>query len=276
MVDSFENKKGRVLVWHDEFDNNEIDLNNWTCKMTMGGKDRVYDNSEKHIRLEKGQVHLQVHKNKDIDKPWSLPAGFTTYNTMLFKYGYLEMRAKIPFRHGAWPSFWMQSATPFKTVDWFSEVDIFEVFSSTDTVLANIHKWHEGKHSMLGTVLESKKRAYKFKNIDNLNDEYHVYGFEWDKKHMRFYVDDEMFCEFPIDKNNCQVPNDLISGVEGFHDFHFIIINNEIFTPNGGWVKEEFSLSDNDPLPIDYFIDWIRLYQKDGEEIMLKEEIMAR
>ena len=27
---------------------------------------------------------------------------------------------------------------------------------------------------------------------------------------------------------------------------------------------------------IDYFIDWIRLYQKDGEEIMLKEEIMAR
>ena len=270
------NKKGRTLVWHDEFAEGKINFDKWKFYATMGANDHLYDNSERHARVENGQMHLQVHKNESKEKPWSLSNGFTTYDTMLFKYGYLEMRAKIPFRHGAWPSFWMLSKTPFRTVDWFSEIDIFEVFSSEEKLVCNLHKWCDGKHSSLDSVLDAKIRSYYFRNLKTLNDEYHVYGFEWDKDYMRFYVDGEMFCEFAIGEDTCQVPNDLISGVQGYHDFHFVTINNEVFTPNGGWVIPDFSLTDDDPLPIDYYIDWIRLYQKDGEEILLKDDIAER
>ena len=39
-------KYGRTLVWHDEFDKAEIDFDKWNFRRTMGGADRIYDNSE--------------------------------------------------------------------------------------------------------------------------------------------------------------------------------------------------------------------------------------
>lgn len=49
----------------------------------------------------------------------ALSHGFCTIDTMNFKYGYLEIRACVPFRHGAWPSFWMKSNTPFAKCTWY-------------------------------------------------------------------------------------------------------------------------------------------------------------
>lgn len=270
-------KKGkRNLVWYEDFCDNAIDFDKWQFRRTMFGYDRQYDNTEKHARIENNNMVLCVNRNNNSEKPWSLPQGLTTYNTMLFKYGYLEMRARIPFQHGAWPSFWMQSNTDFKSVSWFSEVDIFEVFSSDCSLIANLHKWSKDKHSSLDKTINKKLRTYVFDNIEKLNEEYHIYGFEWNPDYMRFFVDDVKFAEFSITKHNCLVPNDVINGVEGFHDFHFIIFNNEIFTPKGGYVVDEYSLSSEDPIPINYYIDWVRLYQKDGEEIMLKKEIDSK
>ena len=41
----------------------------------------------------------------------------------------------------------------------------------------------------------------------------------------------------------------------------------ERFTPGHGWCPAEFRITLDDKLPIDYYIDWMRLYQKDGEEM---------
>ena len=63
---------------------------------------------------------------------------------MSFRYGYLEMRARVPYSKGAWPSFWLLSggALGANPNDAYRvEVDIFEVFSSCDTATPNIHKW---------------------------------------------------------------------------------------------------------------------------------------
>ena len=269
-------KHGRKLVWHDEFDKDTIDFDKWNFRRTMGGADRIYDNSEKHARIEDGKLLMQVHKTDDPEHPYSLSEGFTTSDTMLFTYGYLEIKARPPFRHGAWPSFWMQSATPFRTVPWFSEVDIYEIFSSPNKVVANIHKWGEGKHTSLDGVENANGRAYFYKDFENLNDEYHIYGYEWDEKYMYFYVDGEMYIKFDITDEGCQVPNHVLPGAQCFHDPHFIIFNDEIFTPNGGWVVPDWSLVDEDPIPIDYYIDYVRLYQKEGERLILKDEIAKK
>ncbi len=267
-------KHGRKLVWHDEFDEGKINFDKWNFRGTMGGPDRVYDNSEKHARVENGEMLMQIHRTDDPEHPFSLPQGFTTSDTMLFTYGYLEMRSKISFRHGAWPSFWMQSATPFRTVPWFSEVDIYEIFSSTNKVVSNIHKWGQGQHTSLES--DSDTRAYFYKDFENLNDEYHVYGFEWDSEYMYFYVDGEMYVKFSITEEGCQVPNHVLPGAQCYHDPHFIIFNNEIFTPNGGWIVPAWSITDEDPTPIDYHIDYVRLYQKEGERLILKDEIAKK
>ena len=261
-------KKGRVLVWHDEFDKETLDPEKWCFRRTMSTKDRDYDNTEKHIRIEKQNVHMQVWRSDKEGLNYSLPEGLTTWGTMNYKYGYLEMRAKIPFRHGAWPSFWEQSCTVFQTTPWMSEIDIFEVFSNEKTLASALHKWGYKTHCSVGGG------SYTFEEYENLNDEYHIYALEWDPQEIKFYVDDNLYGTVPIDPVNGNFKHEIIDGTSGFHDFHFVIMNNEIFSPESTWKPEGWALTDEDEMPIDYYIDWIRLYQNpEKEELKLKPEI---
>jgi len=269
-------KMGRRLVWHDEFDGPGIDFDKWGFDRTMSAADREYDNSEKYCRVEDGMAHLQVWRSDKDGCNYTLSEGFNTGDTMVFKYGYLEMRARIPFRHGAWPSFWMTANTPFRKASWMSEIDIYEVFSNDRSVVSNLHKWGGGQHVMLPGGEGSLNRAYTFEDYENLNNEFHVYGFEWDAREMSFYVDGYKYTTYPIALDNGgDFAPDVHTGVDGFHDFHRVIINNEIFSPGSSWKPDPWVLTDEDEMPIDYYIDWIRLYQKDGEEIRLKDEIAA-
>ncbi len=267
-------KHGRKLVWHDEFEGNALDMDKWCFVRTMGAADRDYDNSDKHVRVEDGNLHLMVWPSDKEGINYSLPEGVTTKHTMNFKYGYLEMCARVPFRHGAWPSFWMQSCTPFQKADYMAETDIFEIFSNPQDVVANIHKWGQGKHVMVDGVEGSSIRYYRFEDHENLNNEFHTYGFEWDEHDMRFYVDDHLFCTLHVDERGEFGTNDL-PGMDGFHDPAFVILNNEIFSPGSSWHVDDWILTDADPMPIDYYIASMRLYQKEGEEIYLKDEIAA-
>ncbi len=89
---------------------------------------------------------------------------------------------------------------------------------------------------------------------------------EWTPEAISFLVDGERFMTVPIDAANDFAPQPL-AGMAGFHDPHYVIFNNEVFTPGHGWCPEGARLRpEDDPFPIDYEIDWVRLWQKDGEE----------
>ena len=96
--------------------------------------------------------------------------------------------------------------------------------------------------------------------------EYHVYACEWTEDWMKFYVDGHCYSTVPITEAD-DFSRDKLKGMEGFRDPMGIIINNEIFTPGHAWCPKEKRITADDRLPIDYWVDWIRLYQKDGEEI---------
>lgn len=269
-------KHGRVLVWHDEFDGTELDREKWGFDRSMGGKDRIYDNGPEQFRIEDGKVHMLTRLSGDAEKPFILPEALATNRTMVFKHGYVEMCGRLPFRHGAWPSFWMQSATPFSKANYFSEIDILEGYSSPNQIGSTLHKWGKGKHS--GLDVENKiivdNWKYTFKNPENLNNEYHTYGFEWDEKFARFYVDDEMYASFPIDEEH-DFDKKILPGMQGLHDFSYLLFNNEIFSRGGGWPVNGWNIQVGEEMPIHYYIDYVRLYQKDGEEIKYGPEINA-
>ena len=269
-------KDGRVLVWHDEFDGNEIDKDKWSFSRTMNSPDREYDNSEKYARVEDGNLHMQVWRSEIEGLNYALSEGITTRNNMLFKYGRVEMRARVPYRHGAWPSFWMQSCTPFAKASYMAEIDIFEIFSNPNTVEVTIHKWGGGQHVALPRKGWMYDNLYKFENFENLNDEYHIYAFEWDKNFTRFYVDDTCFATFPIDEEH-NFGGDIHPGMAGFHDPAFLIMNNEIFSPGSKFQPEGSVLNEQDEMPIDYYIDYIRVYQNpQTDEIYFTDEIAAK
>ena len=267
-------KAERKLVWSDEFDGKELDQTKWRFRATMNSSDCVYANDARTARLEQSCLHLSVVPSGDPAKPQMLSRGVATHETMGFKYGYMEMRAKVPFRHGAWPSWWMTATPGLRKCAWMSEIDIFEVFSSKSEVVANLHKWgrdpqtKKSVHVMLpgGEGVTQESRGFKIPNPEKLNDEFHVYGYEWPPKDMSFFVDGLRYCTIPIDEAHDYSPK-AIKGMAGHHDFHSVIFNNEIFTPGHGWCPEALRIQPSDTLPIEFWIDWIRLYQKDGEEI---------
>ncbi len=265
-------KKGRVLVWHDEFDKGRIDPEKWGFSHTMYTEMHEYDNSVKHGRVENRQMHFQVHKSEKEGCNWSLSQGFNTLETMAFRYGYAEMRAKVPFRHGAWPSFWCTSTPCLRKAKWGCEIDIFEVFSSDRQLSSALHKWGERTHCSVGGG------RYVFENYEDLNNEYHLYAMEWDPAEIKFYVDDELYGTVPISGEEANFSPEVIDGMEGFHDPVRLIINNEIFSEKSVFSPEGARLTEEDgkDMPIDYWIDYIRLYQNPATEALyLKDEIAA-
>ena len=274
-------KASRKLVWGDEFDGTELNPKKWRFRATMNADDCTYANDARTVRLEKSCLHLSVLPSGDPQKPQMLSRGVATHDTMGFKYGYLEMRAKVPFRHGAWPSFWMQATPSLKKCSWMSEVDIFEVFSSKNELASTLHKWggwNKETKKYEHVALPGGKGSdcyYRMPASAKLNDEFHVYGYEWTPEDMSFFVDGLRYFTVPIGEAHDYAPKSTLKGMAGHHDFHSVIFNNEIFTPGHGWCPDGYRITDGD-VPIEYWIDWIRLYQKDGEELRVLGERTAR
>lgn len=271
-------KSGYKLVWSDEFDGDKLDTSKWTLRADMTCRSDLALCGEENpevMRLEDGMLKLNVIKNADEnEKQYSTCYSVTTYNKMRYKYGYLEISARVPYMQGAWPSFWLKSLKddicPPPKADYMAEIDVFEVFSNLSTAVPNLHKWFAEPHTYPdGTTIThtqggdmmdktTKKQPYVFKDITNLNNEYHTYGFEWTPEYMSMSVDGEVYCTYDINSNY-----DGLSDMSGFHDTLYVLFNNHIFTNNSPWLPKGSAIDERTTFPIHYWIDYIRLYQKD-------------
>ena len=263
-----DSKAARRLVWSDEFNGTALDEAKWQVWGTMFSTDNVYTNDARTtVRVAGGLLRLRVLPTDVPGKVATLPRGLVTRDRMAFRYGYLEMLARVPYRRGAWPSFWLSSHPKLAKADWTSEIDVFESFASTNAAVANLHKWKGKAHVMLPGGEGSLKRAYRFPYPESLNWEFHVYAMDWTPQSITFLVDGEPFMSVPIDDAH-DFASQPLAGMAGFHDPHYVILNNEVFTPGHGWCPEELRLRPEDnPFPIEYEIDWIRLWQGEGEEL---------
>ena len=267
------------LVWNDEFDYDGDELydhDKWLQRAQMSASDMYNSKTERNVKTEDGNLVMRSWKEEDTSisdgKPYSTNMSMTTRDSCNYCYGYLEMRAKVPFGKGCWPSFWMVQRDDMKNegVNWGSEIDIFEVFGSDSKLVPNIHKWYnstaENYHVQLGG---DRKNPYEFKNIENLSDEYHIYGFYWDEEKMVFSVDGEDYCTIDITEETGDFGK--YAGMDGFHTPNYIILNNFLFTPEASWVPDGAMVDDNVKYPVTYTVDYIRLYQGENGEMYSPE-----
>lgn len=266
---------GYQYVWGDEFDGKGIDFNKWCFNERMSGTSTLATlDTENVAKVEDGRLKLSAIRYFDIENPayeYATNISLCTLETMSYRFGYLEMRAKVPFNRGAWPSFWLLSngalGNSNPNLPYTTEIDIFEVFASKDTAIPNLHKWKLDEtlygltHTQFNTALNaSKQKSYTFNDIDNLSNEYHTYGFEWNEKEMKMFVDGKEYITFDLNYDF----DETGSGMNGFKEQPvFIILNNFIFVKDLDETTDSRLVNDND-LPFNYYIDWIRLYQKSG------------
>ena len=221
---------------------------------------------------------LRLTASKYMSGKYKTTKSITTGERMTFKYGYLELRAKVPTGRGVWPSFWLKSAT---TADaalaeqlhynsssvYETEVDVFEVFGQRAEAVPNLHKWwktQEQKELYGGDRVSSgTKSSYKITDYG-----WHTYGMLWTPNEISLFVDGERYMSYNLNEN---FSNDASAAV-GMADFRnplCIILNNHLFTPaytgaaGGAWAAD-YTVNDDFSSAV-FDIDYVRLYQKPNE-----------
>lgn len=250
--------EGYKLVWNDEFNGNGLDNKKWGFKPCMCGQVdlNIYDD-ERAVNVKNGCVVLTA--DRESKGMYSTNVSLTTFEKMVFKYGYLEMSAKVPFHKPAFPSFWMQSSTYNSTApDVMGEIDIFEYFGREPMVQTGIHKWYrDGSDHFLCSEI-----GRGIFDNQQIAEDFHTYGMLWTDKELKFFVDGQEYHHIDISEEYNFGAREG-SNMNCFHDYYYIIFNNYVHTIGRKSNPPEICATDDDVFPINYEIDYVRLYQNE-------------
>ena len=226
------------LVWFDEFDGNgTINTNNWNYETGGGGwgnqEVQNYTNSLNNIYKENGILKIKVIKESNNSYT---SARITTKNKFDFKYGRVDIRAKLPSLAGTWPALWMLGAN-IDSVSWPScgEIDIMEQFEDKSYVQSTCH-WQSSSTTDYAPV------SYGLPVDLNTPTEFHVYSLIWAEGSVKTLLDGNQFYAM---NTNSNMP---------FDANFFFIFNVAMGGTNGGTIDPNFT---NDAMEVDY----IRVYQ---------------
>lgn len=246
------------LVWADEFNGLSLDTKKWNIEVDFVrnvNAQQLYTDRRKNIRLDKGMLVFEAHaeraENRQYDpesKSWLKNRRFADYTSgsvnssgkFAFRYGKVDIRAKLQHGKGVWPALWMLGEAPGKGWPDCGEIDILEYISQQKhTVHGTLH-WEQSSNTL---------GAGRTKNIavPSLLDGFHTYGLEWDKDTIRLLFDGEVFHTFAVaDAQN--------GDYNPFRNRYHFILNLAV----GGWAER----ADPKDYPRRFVIDYIRVWQK--------------
>lgn len=254
------------LTWNDEFDGDRINGQTWQLYDRMWAKNRVITTTDpRNFALENGEAVMRTYRE---DGHYTSHKSLTTFDRMSFRYGYLEINAIVPFSRGAFPAFWLQSAWQHRSVDYMTEVDVFEVYKA-GYVESTLHKWYlkdpvTGPHTRhdWNTPL-----SYTFPedHWESLSHEYHRWGFLWIPEKIAITLDGNIIATYDItDAGDFQEglrTGDDLTGMGGFQDPMIINFTNWV---GSGFRDKSWVVGEDTELPLTFRVDWIRLYQTPG------------
>ncbi len=248
------------LVWSDEFDGKAVDATKWTFEK---GNNNGWGNNELQVYTDKpanatlrqvaGASALAVtavkEPVKDQNKSFSYTsARLVTKNKFTFRYGKVEIRAKMPQGQGIWPAFWMLGDN-IDEVGWpaCGEIDIMEFLGhDTGTVYSTLHGPITGGPGF--------GQPYRLPGGASFADDYHVFTFEWHEDHLSFLVDGNLY--FLADKAQVQYLKGKKEWV--FNRPYFLIVNLAV---GGNWPGNPNAST---KFPQTLAVDYVRVYENVG------------
>lgn len=241
------------LVWSDEFDTNGVvNANNWFHQTQLPAGGNWYNNEAQHYTglqtnsfVDAGFLNIVAKKENFTDQ--GVTKGYTSArlnSKFSFKYGRIDVRAKIPVESGTWPAIWMLGKNvnedggyydaTYGTTNWpaCGEIDIMEhVGNQPNEIHGTLH--YPGHFAGNGDTSSV--------TISNVASEFHIYSVDWRAEAIRFYVDGKLFKTFV---NSSSLP---------FNKNFFLIFNVAMGGGFGGAIDPAFAQSSME-------IDYIRVY----------------
>jgi len=199
-----------------------------------------------NARIENGRLIIEARKEKTPSPARAYTsARLTTKGKGDWKYGRVEVRAKLPRGRGTWPAIWMlPSTTPLRWPD-DGEIDIMEhVGHDPGQIHASIHCKN------FNHVIGKQKTAAT--TLADCSDAFHTYSMEWDAGGIAISVDGREYFRY---KN----PRDARDARASwpFDQPFYLLLNVAV---GGAWGGQKGI--DDAIWPQRMEIAWVRVYQK--------------
>lgn len=252
-----------VLVWSDEFDRDGMpDPDKWTYDIGdgcpdlcgWGNKERQYYTSDyKNVRVSGGKLIIEAHNDAYEESAYT-SAKVRANEEHSVKYGYIEVKAKLPYGRGTWPAIWMlPQESSYGQWPASGEIDIMEhVGYDPGVVHGTIHT--EAFNHAIGT------QVGKHRQVKDFSHTFHRYAVNWTKDAIEFYIDGDKYNEF---KNNGAGPE-----AWPFDHSFYLIMNIAVGGMWGGRQGIDESI-----WPQRMEVDYVRVYEplySDVQKLALK------
>lgn len=185
------------LIWNDEFDGSEIDQSKWSYDLGDGcdlgicgwGNNELeyYTNRPQNAYLDNGNLVIKAIKETPLylNQYQYTSSRLITKNKGDFRYGRVDVKARLPIGRGLWPAIWMLP-TDNAYGGWprSGEIDIMEnIGSEPDRVFGTIHYGHDyWRYTTEGITKEEGP---------NFAEDFHVYTLLWNEDCIMMLVDGE-------------------------------------------------------------------------------------
>ncbi len=176
-----------AVVWSDEFNTDGTpDPAKWGYDLGAGGwgnnELEYYTNRPENAVVAGGVLKINAIKESYSGSLYT-SARMLTKDKFAFKYGKVEVRAKLPVGVGTWPAIWMLGSD-IGTVGWpaCGEIDIMEHLGrDLNKIYGTLHYPGRSGGNADGAT----------KMITNATTEFHIYTLEWSASLIKISVDGE-------------------------------------------------------------------------------------
>ena len=242
------------LVWADEFSGTSLDLNKWSYQTGAGGwgnnELQNYTNRVDNATVGNGTLKI-IAKTEVYGGANYTSARIRTINKGDWRYGRIEMRAKLPIGQGIWPAFWMMpTENVYGTWPNSGEIDIMENLGHQPSITyGTIHT-----QSGVAGVSAYSTSSYTLPAASGtFASSFNVFAIEWEPNEIRWYVNNVLFAT--------KTPTTLSPW--RFSELFHIILNvavggNWPGAPNGSTI-----------FPQQMEIDYVRVYQKNSDLMLV-------
>ncbi|MCF4100802.1 glycoside hydrolase family 16 protein [Gillisia sp. M10.2A] len=228
------------VIFEDNFDGEQLNMNSWSYEegdgcpnlCGWGNNERQVYNRD-YVKVEDGNLVITASKKGD----QYFSGKINSKEKVEFKYGIIEVRAKLATGEGLWPAVWMLGAD-ISEVGWpaSGEIDILEyVGREPHTVFTSLHT--PASH---GETINTKKTF-----ISDIETGYHIYKTEWTEKYIKFFVDNELVYTF--------IPEVYDENYYPYNKDFYLLINMAVGGNFGG------PKVDDAVFPAKFYIDYIKV-----------------
>jgi beta-glucanase (GH16 family) len=229
------------LVWSDEFnENGSISSKNWFHQTQLPAGGNWYNNELQHYTdlqtnsfVDAGSLNIVAKKESYTNQGYTKQYTSARLNSKFaFKYGRVDVRAKIPVEAGTWPAIWLLGKninedggffdSTYGTTNWpaCGEIDMME-HGITRSQPANYIQSAMHTPSSYGSTTNIGGMVA---NSDIANN-YHIYSMNWSPNQISFLLDNVVYYTYnptvkdastwPFDKEQYLLLNIAMGGVAG-------------------------------------------------------------